>query len=162
MPTRPLVTRFLSPPGAVVARRDSTAGRCLDVIDLSKMLADALANAGMSSVLKERLSLAKDQAEALEKKAKELEREIADLKEQNRSLATALEGKTVKEEFVEHRGALFKRKPKGGYHLAVYCPRCRHSAGTLEDFFHFSCDACSWASSFTGRELEGILKELDH
>jgi hypothetical protein len=70
------------------------------VIDLSKWLSDMMANAGISSVLKERLSLAKDQAEDLEK-------ENADLKEQNLRLVTALDDKTVEEEFVEQSGSHF-------------------------------------------------------
>jgi hypothetical protein len=131
------------------------------MVDLPKFLGDTLANLGNASVLRERLSLAKDQAEALEKKVKELEKENANLKEENLQLSTelktALDARAVEDAFVPHRGALFKRDAKGGFHQAVYCPNCRTVVGALEDFMPYCCDGCGWNSSFKGRDLRNIL-----
>src|ERR1017187_9156779 len=65
------------------------------------------------------------QLQTFENEVTKLEKENADLKKRVSQLESELAAKTRLEEFVEHHGALFKRKPGGGYHSAVYCPRCK-------------------------------------
>jgi hypothetical protein len=64
-----------------------------------------------------------------------------------------------KTEFVEHHGALFKRLPNGGYHEAVYCPKCKISASLIHDSMPYSC-YCGWASNFSPNELLMIRATL--
>jgi cell division protein FtsB len=68
---------------------------------------------------RERIAFAAEQVRALEKQIEDLKREVAPLKEENGRLKAQLAAKSRDEQFVEHRGALFKRKPEGAYHLAV-------------------------------------------
>lgn len=113
-------------------------------------------------ILRERLLLVKEQAEILIEKIKELEEETARLRKENAEIKAKLEANACAEEFMEHRGALFKRKREGGYHLAVYCPVCRMPAGSLHDQVPYSCEkpSCLWVSSFNPSQLDKIIKEL--
>lgn len=109
---------------------------------------------------KEHISLLEAQLSKLEKEKVDLEEENAQLKETINKMKIELAKLSVHEEFVEHRGAVFKRKPKGGYHLAVYCPECHISTSSLENFFPYHCDRCGWNATFGERQLESIIKEL--
>ena len=116
---------------------------------------------GSAVILRERVALLADQAKALEKQVEDLKAENAELKKNNSELHRKLMANTLADEFVEHRGALFKRKSDGSYHLAVYCPHCRKSTSAVVDEFPFACtDKCGWIGSFTPAELNSILKEL--
>ena len=116
---------------------------------------------GSAAILRERIALLADQAKALEKQVEDLKTENAELKKNNGELQRKLSAKTLPDEFIEHRGALFKRKPDGSYHLAVYCPHCRKSTSAMVDEFPYACtDKCGWIGSFTPGELNSILKEL--
>ena len=120
-----------------------------------------LADIPTIAVLRERVAFAAEQAKALEKKVEQLERENAALKEENRRLKAELAAKTREEQFVEHRGALFKRKPEGGYHLAVYCPLCHNPTSAVVDEIPYACtNKCGWVGTFTRRELQKIMAEL--
>jgi hypothetical protein len=98
------------------------------------------------------------QAAALEKKVAQLEAENATLKQRVGQLESGLAAKTMLQEFVEHRGALFKRKPDGGYHLAVYCPRCKQSVGSFHTL-PYEC-SCGWSADFSGSDLQSVMKDL--
>jgi hypothetical protein len=98
--------------------------------------------------------------EALMDKVKDLESKNAALEKENSKLTAQLKAKTSLEQFVEHRGAFFKRKPEGGYHLAVYCPICRHSADSPEGVLPYCCTRDNWFAEFDRRGLEKIIKEL--
>jgi hypothetical protein len=63
-------------------------------------------------------------------------------------------------EFVEYKGAAFKRKATGGYVDAVYCPECKVSTSAGFAEFPFTCHKCSWASGFVGSAMPGLLREL--
>jgi hypothetical protein len=78
--------------------------------DIISKLGDIPTNA----VLRERVAFAADQANALEKKVENLERETPRLEKRIAALRLSLPPKHEKSSFVEHRGALFKRKPEGG------------------------------------------------
>ena len=65
------------------------------------------------------------------------------------------------EQFKEHKGAFFKRKPDGGYHEAVYCGICKSptSTGSYHIPSYYKCK-CGWVSSFTKGDFEFIFKEI--
>lgn len=127
---------------------------------MSKIL-DLLANIPTVTVLRERIALIREQAQILEKQMEACQKENARLKEEIAHLHKDLSTYRKAEEFVEHRGALFKRKSGGGYHLVVYCPLCHSSTSALEPGIQFACtDRCGWIANFKGMDLDGIIKEL--
>lgn len=63
-------------------------------------------------------------------------------------------------EFIAHEGAVFKRKPEGGYQAVVYCPGCGQAASSLDDVLCFYCPRCNWRSNFTGQQLPAVMKSL--
>lgn len=114
---------------------------------------------GSAVILKEHLALfqskfglLKDEFSNLEKKNSELKARVAELEAQLSSTLKA-------EEYVEERGALFKRRPDGGYHNAVYCPRCHSSAFPFPPGENYNCQ-CGWSSSFTEVEINEVMSEL--
>lgn len=116
---------------------------------------------GSAAILRERLALIADQAKAQEKQFAELQRRAAELERENMQLKRQLAASSHAAEFVEHRGALFKRKPDGTFHLAVYCPICQKPTGSPHPQIPYSCtEACGWVGSFTSRHLEHYIKEL--
>ena len=54
-------------------------------------------------------------------------------------------------QFIEHRGAFFKRKDRHGFHEAVYCGICK-SPAFIKNKVHFTDEhyfcKCGWQSSF--------------
>jgi primosomal protein N' len=130
--------------------------------DIARIFNEIITEHGSSAILKERVEFLRDQMQALMEKVKELEAKNAELEREGSDLTAQLITKTSREEFEEHRGAFFKRKPEGGYHLAVYCPSCHRAAGSIHPKMPFTCDkpGCSWVSGFKGRELDDIIKEL--
>ena len=67
------------------------------------------------------------------------------------------------EQFVEHRGAFFKRRNGGGYSPTVYCGSCKTSTTTEGpgEFVYekFVCK-CGWKSDFSLETLDRLLSEL--
>lgn len=114
---------------------------------------------GSAVILKERNALLHDKLVLLKEEVAKLEKENSDLKAQISTLNKQLSAHTAAHEFQEERGALFKRKPGGGYHDVVYCPKCRHSVAPFPPGANFTCD-CGWFSSFIERDLPGILAGL--
>ena len=124
-----------------------------------KELLGTVGTVATNDVLRERLTLAVERGERLEKEKESLERRATQLEEQLREAQDQLLAARKAEEFVEHRGALFKRKG-GAYVEAVYCPRCKVSVGSMESVTPYYCDACTWMADFTGRDLAGIMRSL--
>jgi hypothetical protein len=114
---------------------------------------------GSSVVLKEHLALLQNKLVLLKDEISKLEKENSDLKTEVSKLTKKLSAQSVAQEFTEERGALFKRKPSGGYHSAVYCPRCFQSAAPFPPGAEFSCN-CGWFSSFTESELQHVIASI--
>src|SRR3990167_9915937 len=110
---------------------------------------DLLAEIPTSAVLRERLGLIRDQAQMLENQVAQLHQENAELERRCAEMQSQLEAQAVAEEFVEHHGALFKRKPTGGYHDAVYCPVCHGPMSSLQGMLPYTC-RCGVAVDFNG------------
>jgi len=116
---------------------------------------------GSSSILRERLSLIKDQLAVLQEERADLMKQINELQAENQQLKKEIEELTAAQEFVECRGALFKRKPSGGFHRTVYCPSCRMPMGSLDNQLPYHCDRCQVMLDFTGKNLESVITELE-
>ena len=123
-------------------------------------LADLIAELPVSAALKVRLSILQERAAVLEQSIETLEKENAEIKEERAKLiAENLRMKKL-EDFVEHRGAFFKRGAGGIYHLSVYCPRCMASAGASSSGKPFFCIPCHWFSNFNVRDLAVVMSTL--
>ena len=127
---------------------------------LLDLIERAINERGSAAIMRDRLDLIREQAQALEKKVAAFEQENTALRKRVAELEGQLAAKTAREEFVECRGALFKRKVAGGYHLAVYCPRCRGPMMSLVDETPFHCGPCKVSVSFTGHQLREVMKDL--
>lgn len=115
---------------------------------------------GSAAIMKDRLVLIKEQAEVIEKQLIDTQKENATLKTKITDLETKLAYWTKRDEFVEGRGALFKRKPEGNYHVCVYCPKCFGPMSSLANEIPFNCGVCHSKVGFTGKELKQVLSEL--
>jgi hypothetical protein len=128
---------------------------------VTDLLTKLITEAPLSAVLRERIELAKEQAQALE-------REVARLREENRTQKLRLEeldgtvaSSVTAGQFVEHRGALFKRRASGGYHDAVFCPSCQCPMSSLEGRLPYNCSRCHILVDFIGADLKRVMKELE-
>ena len=115
---------------------------------------------GSAAILRERLDLLRDQIEMLEKKAGQLEAENAALKNENLNLKNQVSALTKPQDFVEHKGALFKRKKAGGYESSAYCRKCKQPMVSFMDIHSFNCKPCDVTVNFSGEDLPQILMEL--
>lgn len=113
-----------------------------------------------AEVLRERLAFVLDQMREIEKVAIESEEKISEQEKRIHELERELARYRASEQYVEHRGALFKRKPGGGYADIVYCPKCQSSLGSLDPQMAFRCRPCEWRTSFLSGELGSVLREL--
>lgn len=115
---------------------------------------------GSATVLKEHLALLQAKLGTLKDEIAKLERDNADLRAKLSEATAQLATSSHASEFVEERGALFKRKPGGGFQTAVYCPHCRQSTSSFPPGEEFNCK-CGWFSAFTERELPNVLQDLN-
>lgn len=115
---------------------------------------------GSAAVRGDHIALLREQLQVVEKQVEKLETENTELKKQLSQKTKQLEASTSGDEFVEHRGTLFKRKPEGGYHQTAYCPTCKRVARTLDNDFPYSCKSCGWSVNITPNDLKRIIQEL--
>ena len=116
---------------------------------------------GSAAILEKHLAFFRDIANRAEKEKAELQNQLAECKKENEKVAAQLESYRRSEEFVECRGALFKRKKGGGYVHAVYCPTHKVSCAPFPPGESFCCPQCSWFSSFRESQLGVVLQEID-
>lgn len=115
---------------------------------------------GSSTILRERLSLLKDQIEILEKENADLKDAISDIQIENVKLRKQISEQSTSEQFVECRGGLFKRKPSGGFHKAVYCPECKTPMSSVQGEISYTCSRCYINLDFAGNQLKKVMEEL--
>lgn len=115
---------------------------------------------GSSSILKERLELVNDKYEALETKLANSEKENEILRKEIESLKKEFETQKVKSEFIEYKGAKFKRMPSGKFEEAVYCLKCNGGMFALENYLPFVCGTCGSTAGFNGGQLKSVISEL--
>jgi hypothetical protein len=114
---------------------------------------------GSAAVLEKHRDLVLEQVRSLEKRQVELEVENASLKTKIAELEEKLASQTPPE-FVESHGALFKRKAEGGYHEAVFCPRCKGPMFALSPGVPFQCGPCKILVNFNKRDYHSIVDSL--
>jgi len=115
---------------------------------------------GSAAILRERLALFVDKVRNLEEDRVQMQKRITTLEKECSDLRRQLESKTVTEQFVEHKGAFFKRKPDGKYHEAVFCLTCKVPMGSMGNVVEYTCPKCHGFVNFCGYDLDRILKEL--
>lgn len=122
---------------------------------------DILKEFELSDVLRERLSIAERSIEKLEKENIDLKKENTELSVKTNELQKQLSAyRTLKDKFVEKRGALFKRRPEGGYHETVFCLSCQSPLSSFGGDFPYSCDRCQIHLDFSLNDLPGIIESL--
>jgi hypothetical protein len=107
-------------------------------------------------VAHERIALAEEKYATLEVENKQLKEENARLADELVTLRRLIPNN----DFVERRGALFKRKPDGTFDDIAYCPDCKRALSTIENFFPPRCSKCKFQAPFKRDEIPGILQEL--
>ncbi len=115
---------------------------------------------GTAAVMGERLILIKEQAEAVENQFVHSQKENAALKTKITELESQVAYWTKKNEYVECQGALFKRKPEGGYDVCVYCPGCFGPMTSLMELTPFRCARCKISVNFTAHDLSKVMEGL--
>lgn len=113
---------------------------------------------GSSSIMKERLVAIKEELSKIVEERDSYKKQANNAQKEMAELRAKIEHYQKKDGFVEHRGALFKKKSGGGYEVAVYCPICYHAMSSLMGEMPFYCERDKQKMGFTGRELDGILK----
>ena len=99
--------------------------------------------------------------EKLEKENIDLKKENTELSVKTNELQKQLSAyRTLKDKFVEKRGALFKRRPEGGYHETVFCLSCQSPLSSFGGDFPYSCDRCQIHLDFSLNDLPGIIESL--
>lgn len=99
-------------------------------------------------------------AQALEKQIAELQQKCARLESELGSVKQQPATQRKSAEFVEHRGAFFKRRPDGGYDDDVLCRGCRQPMVSFCNMHPYSCEPCGITVNFDGSQLHTIMMEL--
>ena len=130
--------------------------------DIISKLEQLITEHGSAAVLKEHVALLKTKAALFEKDIEELKKENAKVIKENAELKQELARQHKSEEFVEARGALFKRLPSGGYSETPYCPNCHETMFYFQSVFPYECSnqACGHIANFKGAELHHVLDDL--
>jgi hypothetical protein len=106
-----------------------------------------------------KLRAVQDRAQSLEKQVVHLQEENLLLRQRIAQLEQGIPTRSEWDEFIEHRGALFKKRDRGGYDLGVYCPSCRGLMISFGAIMPFACN-CGAEVDFSGRDLHTVINEL--
>ena len=117
---------------------------------------------GSSTILKEHLALLNTKLALLKEHIEKLEKENASVIKENTDLKQQLTRQDERANFVEARGALFKRIPGGGYIETPHCPYCHRAMTCLRRALPFECSnkSCNHVANFKGIELWSVLAKL--
>jgi hypothetical protein len=130
------------------------------VMGLADLFEKLLTEHASPAVLEKHVALFRDAAQALEKKVVELEQENTRLKERVNELERQILAQATSEEFVEYRGALFKRTPDGrGYLDTVYCFDCHRPMSSARGVLPYRCK-CGFVVDFAMRDLFVVMEGL--
>ena len=104
--------------------------------------------------IQDRYNALVEENETLKKRCAALEQQCAELLRQT---ATEMES----EQFVDYRGAKFRRLPDGTFDQQVYCPKCRNPMATpTEVFLPYRCAPCHYLSPLKGFSFPAVLEEV--
>jgi hypothetical protein len=102
----------------------------------------------------------RDRITALERELMQLRREVGLLRGLVGELDRKVSAAATHEEFVEYRGALFRRKITGGFHEEVFCPSCREPMRSPQNELNFNCRSCQTWVNIKGHELPEVMDKL--
>ncbi|WP_324681572.1 hypothetical protein [Bibersteinia trehalosi] len=125
----------------------------------AKSTLDILSGMGTNDILRERITLLREQLDVLRYAQETAEKELTQLKEKCRLQEEELSRYRTAEQFIFEHGAAFK-KTSCGYIATPYCPNCLIAVGAEKLLFPFKCCRCGWCSSFKGKHLQDILNSL--
>lgn len=125
-------------------------------------LISSLGNVQSAAVLKEHVALLRSKLEFIQDRVIALEAENARLIGRNAELEQEAVRQAASAQFVESRGALFKRLAGGEYSETPYCPVCHSAMWAFESMFPFECgnQSCKRIAGFKGGELKEVLSRL--
>ena len=114
---------------------------------------------GSAAILEQRLALLREQAVIVENQVAQLEKEKTGLAASLAQLEAELKTYRNAEQFVEYRGAIFKRKPEGGYAPTPYCNLCHKPMSSAFDEVPYTC-RCGGKTPLTPDDLPYALSQL--
>jgi hypothetical protein len=122
----------------------------------------AVGRAQSATALREHVALLEAQLESVRTDYENLEQENTALKDEMVKAQLQTKRHTVPQDFVEHRGALFKRAAGGGYSDQPICPACHSVMNSFHNAFPFECvdRNCKRLAAFIGHDLKRVLAEL--
>ena len=125
-------------------------------------LIGALGNTQSATTLRDHIALVNTQLQLLKEHVENLEQENARLVERCAELDQQLIRQQSSTEFVEKRGALFKRNAGGAYSEIPCCPVCQKSMWCFQDAFPYECSdkSCGHISDLKGGELNSVIASL--
>ena len=118
---------------------------------------DGLASGRISA---QQVAFLRDQIKALAEEIADLKEENAKLMGQAADLTRQLNEARTPQEFIEYRGALFRRGPDGEFEIDAYCRFCKIPMISLMGVTPFTCDGCGRGINFTGSDIRGIIAKL--
>jgi hypothetical protein len=136
-----------------------TLGKAIPM-DLVTAIDKLITEHGSASILRDHLALLRDQAKVLEKENTDLKKRVSELETLSSDLASQLHSKTKREEFIEYRGAAFRRMPDGSFDETALCPHCHKGMTSLMGQINYRCGKCSHSASFKESDLSSILAEV--
>lgn len=130
-----------------------------DLLATLGRISGLLGKIGTSAVLREHLALAERELRLAKDKAAELEQEVFQLRQQVHATNQQLQALRPPDDFVNHRGALFRYEAPGRIEPVVYCPKCRTSVGAFPPDLNgiFVCEPCRWQASFLNGQLAAVI-----
>jgi len=125
-------------------------------------LVASLGSAQSLGALKEHVALLNTKLQMLKEHVEKLEEENARLVKRNGELREQVARQQASTEFVESKGALFKRLAGGAYSETPYCPVCQRSMWCFQNAFPYECpDAfCGHKADFRKVELKSVIAAL--
>ena len=94
-----------------------------------------------------------------EEKLAKAEQRIDELTQENSKLHEQVAEAERLHEFDEVSGVLFKRRVGGGYHDAVYCPKCRIAMMEVV-YGGIYCDGCKWRAPIRANDVPALRASL--
>lgn len=127
---------------------------------LFELVRELINEHGSSTVLRERLLLLQDKAAKVEEELRDCKARLAEALEEQAQHGARPKEPASPAEYVEYRGAAFKRKFGGGYDDCPVCPRCFHGMASVAGLHNYRCVPCDHRADFTGTRLPQILREM--
>jgi hypothetical protein len=117
---------------------------------------------GSSVVQKEHVALLKTKLELLKEQLVELEKKLSAKEEEANGYKEQLSRYLVSSEYAEESGALFKRRPSGGYGDTPTCPKCHSAMSSIGGPLPYTCGnpKCRQEAGFGKNKLQEIMSRL--